>query len=144
MFCPRLRIRRLTRSGSKWFHEALFPGYLFARFDPTPSQRQVAFSPGVTTIIRFSDDLAKIPDHVIEELRAEMGASETKVFAEPLCEGEKVIVGHGLFRGLSSVVTRVIPAADRVRILLEFLGQCREVEVAYADVIPDRGRFLSA
>lgn len=33
VFSPRLRIRRQTRRGVVWFVEALFPGYLFARFD---------------------------------------------------------------------------------------------------------------
>src|SRR5258707_3918560 len=31
-FSPRLRFRRMTRRGPVWFVEAMFPGYLFARF----------------------------------------------------------------------------------------------------------------
>ena len=35
---PRLRFRKLTQRGAIWFVEAMFPGYLFARFSyPTPS-----------------------------------------------------------------------------------------------------------
>src|SRR5260221_5470813 len=33
VFCPRLRFRKLTSRGPVWFIEAMFPGYLFARFD---------------------------------------------------------------------------------------------------------------
>src|SRR5260370_33331325 len=33
VFCPRLRFRQLTSRGPVWFIEAMFPGYLFARFD---------------------------------------------------------------------------------------------------------------
>src|SRR5258705_250702 len=33
VFLPRIRFRRKTRQGPAWVTEALFPNYLFARFD---------------------------------------------------------------------------------------------------------------
>ena len=33
VYCPRLRYHKTTRRGKVWFTEALFPCYLFARFD---------------------------------------------------------------------------------------------------------------
>ena len=144
VFCPRVRLRRITRRGPVWFVEALFPGYLFARFDRWLSQKAVTYSQGVTTIVRFGEEIPLVPDDAIEGLRRQMGETECKVVSQEISEGDKVIVAHGLFRGLSSVVTSVLPARDRVRVLLEFLGQCRDVELARDQVVPERRHFLTA
>jgi transcription antitermination factor NusG len=144
VFCPRLRLRRATKRGPVWFVEALFPGYLFARFDRWLFQKAVAYSRGVTTIVRFGDEIARVPDEAIAILRAQMGDAECRIIDPDLREGDRVVVAHGLFRGLSSIVTCVMPARDRVRILLEFLGECRDVELARDQVLPDGGHFLSA
>jgi hypothetical protein len=43
---------------------------------------------------------------------------------------------------LEAVVTRIMPANERVRVLLEFLGRSVETEVASPKVLPvTQGRF---
>jgi len=42
------------------------------------------------------------------------------------------------FSGLEAVVTRVLPAKERVKVLLEFLGRPVETEVATHKVLPAR------
>jgi hypothetical protein len=49
-----------------------------------------------------------------------------------------------MFMGLATVVTQALPARERVRVLMEFLGQCREVEVSKSDLLPDRAHFLAS
>ena len=144
VFCPRVRFRKVTRRGPVWFMEALFPGYLFARFDKWRSQRAVAHARSVAFIVRFGEEIPSIPETALHELQSHMNGAECKIISEEVREGDNVIVAHGLFRGLSSVVTSVMPAKDRVRVLLDFLGQCREVEVGRDQVLPDRGHFLTA
>jgi len=51
--------------------------------------------------------------------------------------GEEVQVVEGPFRGIRAVVTRVMPARERVTVLLELLGMEREVEVPGNAVLPD-------
>jgi len=55
VFCPRIRIQRKTRRGLKWFVEAMFPNYLFARFDRTQNQTLVRYSPGISGIVHFGE-----------------------------------------------------------------------------------------
>jgi hypothetical protein len=45
--------------------------------------------------------------------------------------------------GLKTVVTDLRPAQERVRVLMEFLGECREVEVAKANLLPERTHLLA-
>src|SRR5437867_9199724 len=55
VFLPRIRFRRTTRRGAVWATEALFPNYLFARFDWHTSLRRVHHAPGVAGVIHFGD-----------------------------------------------------------------------------------------
>jgi len=144
VFCPRLRLRRMTRRGPVWFVEALFPCYLFARFNPLSSQQDVTYARGVSTIVRFKDFPASIPDAEIAELQRQMGDTECKIVDQTIQEGDNVIVLHGMFTGLSTVVTQILPARERVRVLMEFLGQSREVEIDKAALLPDRVHFLAS
>jgi len=44
--------------------------------------------------------------------------------------GEEVQVVEGPFQGIRAIVTKVMPARERVTVLLELLGMEREVEVS--------------
>ena len=143
VYCPRLKFRRMTRRGPVWFTEALFPGYLFARFVPMESQREVAAARGVTTIVRFGEFPAAIPDETIAALREHMGEEDCKTIDDEVREGDNVTITDGIFKGLMTVVTQLTPASERVRVLVEFLGECREVEVERRQVLAERSHVLA-
>ena len=53
VFCPRLRFQKATRTGRRWYVEALFPSYLFGKFDYLTQHRAVHYCPGVSSIVHF-------------------------------------------------------------------------------------------
>jgi transcriptional antiterminator RfaH len=136
VFLPRIRFQKLTRRGRVWFTEALFPGYLFARFDRAISFRQVCAMNGVTTVVHFGDEWPTIPQETIDELRALFGAQCLREIAPELAPGDVVTIAAGPFQGLAAVVNQVLPAPQRVRVLLDFLGRQTSVEVNTGSVIP--------
>lgn len=136
IYCPRIRVRRTTVRGPVWFEEALFPGYLFARFDFELEFRQVTNSWGVTGIVHFGTHYATLADEVIETLRSYISGDEPLVIQHSLREGELVRIEEGPLRGLSAVVLRPLPAAARVRIMLEFMGSRIEAEMNEASLKP--------
>jgi transcriptional antiterminator RfaH len=138
VYLPRLRFRRATRRGPAWVTEALFPGYLFARFDPALLLRRVRSLPGVRGPVEFGGRLATAPDAVITDLRRFTGAQDVCVVADDLDVGTPVVISGGAFHGLRAVVTQVLPARERVKVLLEFLGRATEVELARAHVVPEQ------
>ncbi len=140
VYLPRIRFRRSTRRGPVWFTEALFPGYLFARFDLAGGLRRFHYAPGVRGIVHFGEKWPTIPDATIEDLRATVGDEEVRVVVEQFLPGETVQIAEGAFQGLSAVVSRVMPAKDRVAVLLEFLGRQTMVEVA-ASVLKAEGNI---
>jgi transcriptional antiterminator RfaH len=135
VYLPRIRFKRATRRGPAWFVEALFPSYLFARFDLTTDLRKVCHARGVQGVVHFGEHWPIVPDAAIEELRATVGPEEVHVIREDLHPGETVQIAGGSFHGLRAVVTRVMPSRERVAVLLEFLGQQTTVELPVATVV---------
>jgi transcriptional antiterminator RfaH len=123
VFCPRVRMQKATVTGSKWFVEGMFPGYLFARFPFAARHKEVRYSPGIVAIVGFGSAYASIADEIIAGLREFTGEEETVVVGCELSPGQTVRVVSGALKGLEAVVTEAMPGKERVRILLNFLGR---------------------
>lgn len=138
-FCPQVRFQRLTARGKVWFTEGMFPSYLFARFDWKEQLREVQAASGIAGVVRFGDQVLPIADGVIDELRAQLDESDLKVFTQVLQPGDEVTISEGPFMGMQAVVRTLLPAKERVRLMLEFLGQPTETEVPAAEVHKEDG-----
>lgn len=138
-FSPRIRFRKATRRGAVWFVEAMFPGYLFAQFVYSNNHRQVQSLPGVRGLVRFGDYIATLDDATIEALRQHAGHEEIVTIDTSLKVGQSVQIAEGPLRGFEAVITQVLPAKERIRVLLELLGGKIEADVAAPDVIPIQG-----
>ncbi len=137
VFMPRIRFKRISVRGPVWVTEALFPGYLFARFNWYDSLRLVAGAHGVSKVVNFGRRAPLIPDSVIDELRQTMGHEDLRVIPECLEPGEIVEISGGAMHGLTAVVSKVLPARKRVLVLLEFLGRQTSMEIDLAAVVPE-------
>ena len=136
VYLPRIRFRRSTQKGPAWFTEALFPNYLFARFDLAACFRRVHHARGVRGIVHFSGSWPTIPERDIDALRKAIPEGEVCVLGAEVAVGDEVEISGGVFHGLRAVVTRVLPARQRVAVLLEFLGRQTSVELPGSAVIP--------
>jgi transcriptional antiterminator RfaH len=144
VFCPRIRFKRPTRQGVVWVTEAMFPGYFFANFDLRERHRQVRYAHGVIGIVQFGNRYATIEDGALALLREETGVDEIKVLRYELSLGHQVKIVGGIFAGLETVVTQILSAKERVKILLDFLGRQIEVEVERSSVVPQAEHTLAA
>jgi transcriptional antiterminator RfaH len=129
VFLPRVRFKRSTRQGMAWVTEALFPNYLFARFDWQTSLRLVQSARGVSNVVHFGDRWPVIDENVVAELKQAFGADELHTISATLQPGDAVEIAEGAMRGLPAVISRVMPSKERVAVLLEFLGRQTTVEV---------------
>jgi len=126
---PRIRFKRPTVRGPIWVTESLFPNYLFARFHLKSTLETVKHTGGVASVVHFGHFWPIIPNETISELRTLIGEEEVRVIERMLEVGDEVEVAEGAFRGFQGVVTRLMPARERVAVLLEFLGRQTLVEV---------------
>jgi transcriptional antiterminator RfaH len=135
VFCPRVRFKRQTRQGLVWVTEAMFPSYLFARFDLATQHRRVEYGQGVRGIVRFADRYPTIEDNVLDQLRDYVGENEIKDLDYAPSQGDNVRIAKGAFAGLEAVVTQILPARERVKVLMDFLGRKIEAEVECASIL---------
>ena len=144
VFCPRVRFKRTTRRGLVWVTEAMFPGYLFAQFELGKKHLQVSYAQGVRSIVRFGDRYPTIEDEVLAPLRDLTGVTEVKELNNEISQGDQVKIAEGVFFGLEAVVTQVLPAKERVKVLMDFLGRKMEAEVKRSSVLVQVAHPLAA
>jgi transcriptional antiterminator RfaH len=114
----------------------MFPGYLFAKFVYSTQHRGVESSQGVRGILRFGQRLATLPENTVIALQSKAGAEEVVTVDSSLKIGQPVQLIEGPFQGLEVVVTQVLPARERIRVLLDFLGRSLEMEIPAQKVLP--------
>ncbi|MDB6059155.1 MAG: NusG antitermination factor [Verrucomicrobiales bacterium] len=129
VFHPRLRLERSTQRGVVRVVESLFPCYIFIRCNVEEKADEIRYVSGMSSLVRFGDKIATVPDSVIEELTECFRNDEPLVVEDALNSGTEVTVAGGAFMGMNGVVLRVLPAKQRVQVLLDFLGRSTVAEV---------------
>ncbi len=121
-FAPRLAVRRITRQGvAATATEALFPGYLFARFHLPDDARFVASSPDITGIVHFGEHMPIVPASLIELLRTH--ATGVQPCAPLLEPGDWIEVLSGCLAGSEGRIVTFDSGRSRACVLLALLGQ---------------------
>jgi transcriptional antiterminator RfaH len=144
VFCPRLRYRKATRRGKIWWVEPMFPGYVLAKFVLTEMERMVTFSHGVRGLVRFGSEIPPVPSSFVEAIKHEIlnrqGAEHDELMnLTPIIQiGDEVEVAHGPFQGMQGMVLAVPSSTERVKILLEFLGNTHAVDVDLFSILLPR------
>lgn len=141
VFNPRLRIERVTRRGVVRRIEPLFPCYLFVRALGR-SMNEIRYVAGVSTLVHFGQEIPTVSDLVIEELRQCFQEEELLSVEDRIDPGAEVSVADGVFRGFQAIVLRVLPARQRVQILLDILGRQTLVEVARQSIIVENRNMV--
>src|ERR1051325_4125396 len=135
VFNPQLRLERRTRRGPVRFTESVFPNYLFARFVLETTLEKVRYTPSVKTVLHFGARVATIADAVIEDLRRTVAGTAGMVFTDTPLEGEEAEISSGPLQGEKGIVARVMPARQRVEILLEIMGRPLSAELSLSLII---------
>lgn len=129
VFHPRLRIEKATRRGVVTLVEPLFPCYIFVRCNRFEGWDQVKYVHGISSLVSFGGHIPLVPDETIEELKQCFGCGDTMSVEDRLTPGTEVTVKEGALLGAKGIVVRVMPARQRVQILLDFLGRTTLTEV---------------
>lgn len=112
---------------------ALFPGYVFCRFDRT-YRVSILNTLGVVSIVSFAGRLASIADNEIEAIQDALGSGQA---AEPypyLCEGQEIRVEKGPLRGLEGILVK--KGTWRIVVSLHMLRRSIAVEIDPGSVTP--------
>lgn len=129
VFAPRILVRQRPRGGVMVaLAEALFPGYVFARFDYSQQLRHVVSTQGVTGIVRVGGNAPAVADGVIDFLRTQVRLASEAGPAPVFEAGAWVKIVAGCFRNVEGRVLSFDSRTERARLLLSLLG--REIQVS--------------
>ncbi len=123
--------------------QVLFPCYLFVRTElETVGISALQWAPGVRYLITFGGVPARVPEAAIAYIRRQLVQLEAqggfpRMRFRP---GERVRVRDGPLAGLEAIFEGPAGPAERVRILIHFLGQCNRavVPVEMLEAISER------
>jgi transcriptional antiterminator RfaH len=138
VFHPQLRVERATQRGVVRVIEPLFPCYLFIRCVLEMSQSEIQHTSGISGLVRFGQKIPTVDDARMEELQECFTAQEPMNVESRLMPADEVRIADGVFAGIRAFVLRVMPARNRVQVLLDILGRPTPVEVDRGSVILER------
>lgn len=130
VFYPCLRVHPVNPRSRKIV--PYFPGYLFVEAD----LEQVGISvfnwmPHTLGLVSFGGEPSIVPENLILAIQKrvdEINAAGGEIF-DGLKPGEPVWISSGPFYGYEAIFDARLPGSERVRVLLEFLGNRRRVPV---------------
>lgn len=134
VFCPRISQIKKTRTGKKRFVEAMFPGYIFAKFSLRDNYRRVIHTQGVSQLVQQGERRA-LPEQLIEDLRASVPEGIIEAPDPSIAPGAQVKFSSGSLQGLNGKVLAQLSATNRIQVLLEFLGNEITVAVCADDIL---------
>ena len=107
--------------------EPLFPGYLFVQVDDKPFS-QIDSTIGVMRLVRFGEQLAVVPQSVIDECDRISPKN-----AEDFHENDPVIVNSGSFHYIPAIFKA--KKKDRIIVLMSILGQEQELTFNPSEIV---------
>jgi transcriptional antiterminator RfaH len=129
-YYPRVRTHPVNPRAKKV--KAYFPGYLFIRVDL--DERGISafkWMPHSLGLVSFGGEPAPIPDNLINELKQrvhEIAEAGGEIF-DGLQHGDTVRIHEGPFEGYEAIFDTRLEGQERVRVLLQFINNQREVPV---------------
>lgn len=123
-YLPTFPKEKLLQSGVAIADEPLFPRYLFIRLGQGHTDQSwapIRSTRGVSRLVRFGVNPAKVHDGLIDCLRA----TESAVQASPerlFASGDQVRLTDGAFAGIEGVF-QIANGGRRVMVLIELMGK---------------------
>jgi transcription elongation factor/antiterminator RfaH len=134
VFLPKVTVRSKRRDRRVMIRVPLFPGYLFVRTDLVPtSHLEIVKTAGAVRLIGSKQGPVPVPEETIESLKIMVSGDHTVTTGHSLQKGDKVLVLHGPFAGVTGTFTR-FGGKGRVIVNIEALGQYAGVEVSEDDI----------
>ena len=135
VFHPQLRVEKMTRRGVTKVLEPLFPCYIFVHCVIEEVLDEIQYANGIHSLLHFGHRIPPVADSIISELRECFAAEDTLTVHDGISPGDEVTIAGGAFAGMHAQVLRLLPAKNRVQVLLEVLGGMTPVEVSRTSVV---------
>ncbi len=126
---PQISYDKITRRGKVRWREAMFPGYVFAKFSREQMEKAVCYSPGVLCLVRFGESVPAVDESFLLGLRDVVGDDEELELEHQLIEGDEYEVATGPMKGQKGKVMEVLSGGDRVKLMFDMIGSERSIDL---------------
>ena len=123
-YLPMLAVEKLRKGRLTTVNEPLFPRYLFIQLDTgvsAPSWAPIRSTKGVSTLVRFGMEPAKVPEALVDSLMSHEEALRSKPMAM-FNPGDHVKVKQGPFAGIEGIY-QMSDGEQRVMVLIELMSK---------------------
>ncbi|MCS6907495.1 MAG: transcription termination/antitermination NusG family protein [Anaerolineales bacterium] len=130
VYYPRIRVYPINPRAKKI--QPYFPGYMFVHVDlEVVGLSFFQWMPHTMGLVCFGEEAAIVPEHLIAELRKRVReiADAGGEFFDGLKPGDPVYIRQGPFAGYEAIFDTRIPGSERVRVLLKWLSDQRQVPI---------------
>ena len=129
VYYPQIRVNPVNPRSKKI--KPYFPGYLFVKADIDAMGRSTfQWLPHAIGLVTFGDEVPRVPEnllHVIQRKLEAIAAAGGEVI-DGLQPGDQVLVESGPFKGYEAIFDTRLSGSERVRVLIQMLGD-RQVPV---------------
>lgn len=136
-YLPFAEIRRRKRGRTVRVVDPMFPRYLFIHLsDETDDWRPIRSTLGVTTLVRFGQVPARIPDNLIASLRNRENEQGVQIIETPEFQsGTKIRIAEGPMEGYEGIFQSQT-SKERVTILLQIAEKTISVQLTPDQIEP--------
>lgn len=125
VFHPRIRVKVVNQRARKV--RPYFPGYIFVQADLDQiGESALLWVPGSTGLVSFDGVPAVVSDgliHTLQKQLEELNASEKALSSiSGLNKGDLITIQDGPFAGHAAIFDASLSGAERVRVLLKWIG----------------------
>lgn len=127
---PKRKIRERKNGIWRDSIKVLFPGYILVNGYLTPQHfHQFSDIPGLLCLLHANKQILQIPNEEIEILARLTGDSELIDISEIFIENDVIQVIDGPLTALEGIITKIDARKGRAKVLLNFLGEQRTVDL---------------
>ena len=134
-YLPLIRNRRRRQGQYVVLVEPMFPRYLFIRLsDQTDNWGPIRSTLGVSSLVRFGELPARVPDGLIDTLQSREDEGGVQQLETPdFRPGERVRIAEGPMAGYEGIF-QARSSKERVVVLLDVVGKAMRVQMPVGQI----------
>ena len=130
-YLPMMEILKVRGFKNVKTESALFPGYLFCRFNPEDSLAHVRWTRGVKKLLPESVHPIPVEKEVVEAIQS-LQQHDGVIRQKPLQQNDRIRIARGPMKDILGVFDHWTSDAGRVRVLLNFINYQASVELHHS------------
>jgi transcriptional antiterminator RfaH len=130
-YLPRMEVVKVRKFKNVKSKQALFPGYLFCRFDKDENLGHVRWTQGVKKLLPESVSPMFVDDEIVQAIHS-LEQEDGVIRQQPLQKNDQVRIARGPLKDLLGVFDHWSSDQGRVRVLLNFINYQASVELHHS------------